>query len=385
MYFAMSDRIGESVIIKFLFPSAEIKERPALNFGRDNYYQKDISLRTHKEFGDNNMKLNEHAACFMRGIDIQKYLHKLCIEEYSKSGYIPKVLDYTKPTDEDLPNTPRPFQEKGIFGRKKEKSKVVNSVPKILYGVFEYVDSMPLITWAANENTREKIEVFIKIVELISMMHRKSLIHGDIKPDNIMVNYNKVSPRPILVDFGFSKNTRVRSSISTYNSVRQDDIYSSPRQKECAMNRDFKDDIYSLGLTLHTLVTGKEKILFKGEVDVLYKFDPAEILENEIREIFLKCTEQKEQKYEVIQELIDDLKLLKSRWTQKTIISEGPKEQETVIITNTREAAPQVAIEKLKKPVKIEEIIAEIEDETVRELVHVELLIQKELQGIKLL
>lgn len=381
MYFCFSENLDDNVLVKFMFPNISVVEKPKII---KNYsFYKDVTLQKYNELGDEKQdyKLTESSALFLRSIDVQKYLNKILQEKYGHIAYIPKILGHTKPKNERLPPVPG---KRGFLSRNKNQ---VNTVPKILYAIYEYVNSLNLIDWCNGKTTREKSNCFYKIVQAISVMHSKSIIHGDIKPDNILVDHGD---RPVLVDFGFSKNTMIKTSISNYKSVREDVLYSSPKQKNSAIDRDFEDDIYSLGLTLHTMITGAEKYVYAGEEDVLYKFDPAEITNPELRDIYLTCTMQREGKrYRVIKNLIEDIEKSMAGWARKTSKSHNYKREikPTKILKavekEKKSKSDTRSIARLKKRVSLKEILDKIPEE-FREEVELKLRIQKNHEEIKL-
>ena len=113
-----------------------------------------------------------------------------------------------------------------------------------------------------------KLELFYRILLPISFLHSKGYAHRDIKPDNIMFRIPispKAPPDPVFIDFALAWNGEGYSPITADSYTL---TYASPERIVNAMTignakEDVKaSDIWSLGLTLYAILTGKE--YFKG-------------------------------------------------------------------------------------------------------------------------
>jgi eukaryotic-like serine/threonine-protein kinase len=110
--------------------------------------------------------------------------------------------------------------------------------------------------------TEERLNLFIKICHAIQHAHQKGIIHRDIKPSNILVTLHDGVPIPKVIDFGIAKATEGRLSDATvYTQLHQfigTPAYTSPEQAEMSgLDVDTRSDIYSLGVLLYELLTGK--------------------------------------------------------------------------------------------------------------------------------
>ena len=99
----------------------------------------------------------------------------------------------------------------------------------------------------------EALQVCIQICEAASYAHNHELVHGDIKPANIMLNVNG---QAILMDFGIVKiiggdyHTATGATIGTA-------MYMSPEQIR-SERADDRADIFSLGVTLYEMLSGQQ-------------------------------------------------------------------------------------------------------------------------------
>jgi hypothetical protein len=111
-------------------------------------------------------------------------------------------------------------------------------------------------------NIRQRLDLFIQICHAIQHAHQKGIIHRDIKPSNIMVALHDGVPVPKVIDFGISKATDARLtdriSFTAYAQLIGTPDYMSPEQADMSgLDIDTRSDIYSLGVLLYELLTGK--------------------------------------------------------------------------------------------------------------------------------
>ncbi len=113
-----------------------------------------------------------------------------------------------------------------------------------------------------NFDTGQRLKLFIKVCHAIQHAHQKSVIHRDIKPSNILVTLHDGEPVPKVIDFGIAKATAGRLTDNTlFTAVEQfvgTPAYMSPEQADnTGMDVDTRSDIYSLGVLLYELLTGR--------------------------------------------------------------------------------------------------------------------------------
>lgn len=187
-----------------------------------------------------------------------------------------------------------------------------------LYMVTEFIDGKTLKD-IINENgpvpVKTAIDYALQIVAGIEHAHRRNIIHRDIKPQNVIVS---VDGTVKIVDFGIarmlSQTTRTMGGKDVVGSVH----YISPEQAR-GNEVDLRTDIYSLGVLMYEMFTGK--VPFEGEeaVSIAMKHvnqkpvAPMSVNPNVprgINDIILKCMEKyPDDRYQSASELREDLLL----------------------------------------------------------------------------
>jgi dienelactone hydrolase len=131
------------------------------------------------------------------------------------------------------------------------------------YFVMELVHGVS-ITQYCNKNrldTRQRLELLVKVCHAVQHAHQKGIIHRDIKPSNVLVTMHDDKPVPKVIDFGIAKATNQRLTEKTvftrYAHLIGTPAYMSPEQAQMSeLGVDTRTDIYSLGVLLYELLTG---------------------------------------------------------------------------------------------------------------------------------
>lgn len=184
----------------------------------------------------------------------------------------------------------------------------------LYYIVMELIEGITLKNYIQKKgrlSVRETISIAIQIANGIECAHNNQIVHRDIKPQNIMISREgKVK----VTDFGIAR----AASANTINGNAMGSVhYISPEQAG-GKYVDEKSDIYSLGITMFEMVTGK--VPFDGESTVTIALKHIQNTVPSIKEfitdvpvsiekIILKCTQNRaERRYPKISLLIADLK-----------------------------------------------------------------------------
>ena len=184
----------------------------------------------------------------------------------------------------------------------------------LYYMVMELVEGITLKEYIEKKGKlshKEVISIAIQMCNGIGAAHAAGIVHRDIKPQNVMISRDgKVK----VTDFGIAKAVTSNTiSSNAMGSVH----YTSPEQARGGYS-DAKSDIYSIGITLYEMVTGR--VPFDGEstVEVAMKHLQQEItppseyapdIPYSLEQIILKCTQKNsERRYASTADLTRDLK-----------------------------------------------------------------------------
>ena len=190
----------------------------------------------------------------------------------------------------------------------------VGSEGGIYYIVMELVEGITLKKYIEKKvrlSSKEAVSIAIQISNGIEAAHNNHIIHRDIKPQNTIISKEgKVK----VTDFGIAKaatNNTVSSNVM--GSVH----YTSPEQARGGFS-DERSDIYSLGITMFEMLTGR--VPFNGDTTVAiaikhiqealpYPSDYADDIPYSVEQIVLKCCQKSpDRRYQSMGEVIADLK-----------------------------------------------------------------------------
>jgi eukaryotic-like serine/threonine-protein kinase len=199
----------------------------------------------------------------------------------------------------------------------------------------EYIDGVTLRRKAAASQLeiREILEIVIQIASALEEAHTAGIVHRDIKPDNVMVRRNGYVK---VLDFGLAKLTEAYVEQSPYDTeaatkmlvqtdagvVMGTSHYMSPEQAR-GKPIDARSDIWSLGVVLYELVTGRTPFEGETSTDVIVAItqkEPATLarfapeVPAELDWIVTRALRKdREERYQTIKELLTDLRRLKQR------------------------------------------------------------------------
>ena len=178
----------------------------------------------------------------------------------------------------------------------------------------EYIEGITLKTYIEKKGRltfKEAVSIAIQVGRGIEAAHNKNIVHRDIKPQNIMIS---TEGKVKVMDFGIA---RAATSNTIHSDVMGSVHYSSPEQARNGFI-DGKSDIYSLGIVMYEMVTGR--VPFDGDTTVSIAIQHlqeemvppsayAPDLPISLEKIILKCTQKSpSRRYQNIGDLIQDLK-----------------------------------------------------------------------------
>lgn len=132
------------------------------------------------------------------------------------------------------------------------------------YFVMELVAGVRITEYCDQNNLGlpERLDLFIQVCHAVQHAHQKGVIHRDIKPSNVLVSLRDNGHVPQIIDFGIAKATETPLTDLTVNTGLHQFLgtpaYMSPEQTGIGgLDIDTRADIYSLGVLLYELLTGR--------------------------------------------------------------------------------------------------------------------------------
>lgn len=189
----------------------------------------------------------------------------------------------------------------------------------IQYIVMEYIEGKTLkdlIREKGKFTVNETLNYSIQIAEALEHAHKNHIVHRDIKPHNIMVTEDG---RVKVTDFGIAR-AATTSTVTNTSNVIGSVHYFSPEQARGGYT-DEKSDIYSLGIVMYEMITGK--VPFEGDspITVALKHIQEEIIPPRdmddtvpigLQNIIMRCVKKSQvDRYSTAGELLSDLKRLR--------------------------------------------------------------------------
>ncbi len=245
----------------------------------------------------------------------------------------------------------------------------------IYYIVMELIEGITLKKYIEKKGklpVKDAISIAIQVAQGIEAAHNNHIVHRDIKPQNIIISREgKVK----VTDFGIAR----AASANTINSNAMGSVhYISPEQARGGYI-DEKSDIYSLGITIYEMITGR--VPFEGDstVTIALQHIQEEIpsakmfvpeLPVSVEKIIEKCAQKKpERRYLKVSSLIADLKKsLISPDEDFVVIAPASNNNATIMITDDeisviKENANKVSVDDVDEDLVEEDELDENEED----------------------
>ncbi len=137
--------------------------------------------------------------------------------------------------------------------------------------VMEYIDGFTLrdvINDQGALGVTESLRYFAPVIAAISAAHNAGILHRDIKPENILISKEG---RVKVADFGLAKGPQLGVTLTVESSIILGSVsYLSPEQVQRGLS-DMRSDIYSLGIVLFEMLTGKKPFDGESPIQIAYK------------------------------------------------------------------------------------------------------------------
>jgi serine/threonine protein kinase len=213
-----------------------------------------------------------------------------------------------------------------------------------MFIVMEFVDGQTLQEKKSSLTQKQAIDYGIQIAEGLAAAHEKGIVHRDIKPENIMVRKDGIVQ---VMDFGLAKLvgvSRLTKAGSTVGTLG----YMSPEQVQ-GQETDHRSDIFSFGVLLYEMVTGKSPFTGAHESAILYEIVNVDVpppsavkpeLDPELDRIVMECMEKDpNERMQSIKQVAIDLNRFK-RTSSRTRMSKSFSVRSAVSVpTNAGTAA----------------------------------------------
>ncbi len=136
--------------------------------------------------------------------------------------------------------------------------------------VMEYIEGFTLRDVIADQGAlgvTDSLRYFAPVVAAMAAAHKVGILHRDIKPENILISKDG---RVKIADFGLAKGPELGATLTVESSVILGSVsYLSPEQVQRGVS-DMRSDVYSLGIVLFEMLTGKKPFDGESPIQIAY-------------------------------------------------------------------------------------------------------------------
>jgi len=211
----------------------------------------------------------------------------------------------------------------------------INEVDGQLFFVMQFVDGRTLKKFINSRPVPldQALDLALQIVDALAEAHRRHILHRDIKSSNIMLNERS---QPKILDFGLAKlfkagtNEAIGGDLTQLGTPFGTASYMSPEQAR-GEAADSRSDIFSLGVVLYEMFTGRLPFKGKTSVDVMHSVmhdDPASLgdgVPHKLQHIVFKAlSKEKSDRYQSTDKLLEDLRAFAhNHYTERGVVPTG--------------------------------------------------------------
>jgi serine/threonine-protein kinase len=165
-----------------------------------------------------------------------------------------------------------------------------DSVPFIVMELLVGRTSYDIVRIDGPMTVERACDLLIQACHALGEAHRRGVIHRDVKPSNLFVTQVDERERLKVIDFGISKRFDAGQETTT-GTFLGSPSFMSPEQVRSARDVDGRSDIWSLGVVLYFLLTGKRPFEAESLLEqmTLIVHEPAPHVAGEIDEVFQRC------------------------------------------------------------------------------------------------
>ncbi len=188
------------------------------------------------------------------------------------------------------------------------------------YFVMRYVDGLPITKFCAEHelDIEQRVRLMTQLCEAVDYAHGKGVVHRDLKPSNLLVEVRSDgSYLPCILDFGIAHDGQPRELTLT-GQVMGTPGYMSPEQARGEAGRvGERSDIFSLGVILYELLSGKRPFAGKSPAETLLNLvdqDPPSLttltptISADLETITNRClAKNPDDRYDTVRRLLEDL------------------------------------------------------------------------------
>ena len=188
------------------------------------------------------------------------------------------------------------------------------------YFVMRYVDGLPITKFCTEHDLdiEQRVRLMTQLCEAVDYAHGKGVVHRDLKPSNLLVEVRSDgSYLPCILDFGIAHDGQPRELTLT-GQVMGTPGYMSPEQARGEAGRvGERSDVFSLGVILYELLSGKRPFTGKSPAETLLNLvdqDPPSLttltpaIPLDLETITNRClAKNPDDRYDTVRRLLDDL------------------------------------------------------------------------------